>query len=152
MVAGRGVTIDACVADFVAGAVEQMVLDAADADVCFVEGQGSIAHPGFSGVTLSLVHGACPHALVLVHQLGRTQYNAPPRSSLPPIKTLIAAYEQAAAFLHPARVVAVALNTLNHDDDAARAAARHLEDELGIPVADPIRDGCERLLDAVLAR
>lgn len=150
MVAGRGVTIDACVADFVAGAVEQMVLDAADADVCFVEGQGSIAHPGFSGVTLSLLHGACPHALLLVHQLGRTQYNAPPRSPLPPIAALIAAYEQAAAFLHPARVVAVALNTLDHDDAAARAAARRLEDELAIPVADPIRDGCERLLDAAL--
>lgn len=151
MVAGRGITIDACVGDFAAGAVEQMVLDAADADVGFIEGQGSVAHPGFSGVTLSLVHGACPHALVLVHQLGRTRYNAPPHSPLPPIKPLIAAYEQAAAFLHPARVAAVALNTLHHDDDAAHAAARRLEEELEVPVADPVRDGCERLLDAALA-
>jgi len=149
MVAGQGITIDACIADFAAGAVEQMVLQSADADICFIEGQGSIAHPGFSGVTLALLHGACPQDLVLVHQLGRTRYKAPPHASLPPLKQLIAAYEQLAGFVCPARVAAVALNTLGHAEQEARAAVRELEDELGLPVADPLRDGCRRLLAAL---
>jgi uncharacterized NAD-dependent epimerase/dehydratase family protein len=152
MIAGRGITIDSCVADFVAGAVEEMVLADGDSDVCFVEGQGSIAHAGYSGVTLSLVHGCCPNAMILVHQLGRTQFKAPPNDPLPSIKQQIAAYEQVAAFMEPARVVGVALNTVGHNDDVARREAARLEAELELPVADPVRDGCERLLDAALVR
>ena len=149
MIAGRGIAIDACVADFAAGAVEQLVLDAAQSDVCFVEGQGSLGHPGFSGVVLALLHGACPDALVLVHQLGRTHYKAPPHSPLPPMKDLIVAYERTAALLHPARVVAVALNSFGHPLEAARAAADRWERDLGLPVVDPVCDGGERLLDAI---
>ncbi len=151
MIAGRGVCVDACIADFAAGAVETLVLNDADADVCFIEGQGSIAHPGFSPVTLALLHGACPHALVLVHQLGRTHYRAPPFTPLPPWRDLIHAYEHTTALVHPTRVVGVALNTVGHSDDDARAAAAALEAELGLPVQDPIRDGCDRLLAAALA-
>ena len=151
MIAGRGITIDACVADFAAGATEQLVLDAADSDISFVEGQGSLGHPGFSPVTLALLHGACPDALVLVHHLGRTHYKAPPNSPLPRLERLIAVYEQTAALLHPARVVAVALNTLGYAEDAACAAGTQMENELHMPVLDPVRHGSERLLDAVLA-
>jgi len=151
MIAGRGVCVDACIADFAAGAVETLVLADADADVCFIEGQGSIGHPGFSPVTLALLHGACPHALVLVHQLGRTHYRAPPFTPLPPWRDLIHAYEHTTALVHPTRVVGVALNTVGHSDDDARAAAAALEAELGLPVQDPIRDGCDRLLAAALA-
>jgi uncharacterized NAD-dependent epimerase/dehydratase family protein len=151
MIVGRGITIDACVADFAAGAVEQLILDAGDGDICFVEGQGSLGHPGFSGVTLALLHGACPDALVLVHQLGRADYKAPPHTPLPPLADLIAAYERMAALVHRARVVAVALNSFGYGPGEARVAAEHLEHELGLPVADPLRDGCERLLDAVLS-
>jgi uncharacterized NAD-dependent epimerase/dehydratase family protein len=151
MIAGRGIAIDACVADFAAGAVEQLVLEAADCDVCFVEGQGSIGHPGFSGVALALLHGSCPEAMVLVHQLGRTHYSAPPHSPLPSLEQLRVAYEQAASWLHPARVVAVALNSVGHGEEAAREAAQQIEADLKLPVADPVLDGCERLLDAVLA-
>ncbi len=152
MIAGRGVAIDAVVSDFASGAVEQLVLDAADADVCFIEGQGSIAHPGFSPVTLALLHGACPDALVLVHQLGATHYKAAPHGPLPPLDRLVALYEQAAAVLHPARVAAVALNSLGHSEDVLRRESARLAAELRIPVADPIRDGCAPLLDALLAR
>jgi uncharacterized NAD-dependent epimerase/dehydratase family protein len=150
MIAGRGIAIDACVTDFAAGAAEQLVLDADDADLCFIEGQGSIAHPGFSPATLALLHGTCPDALVLVHQLGRTHYKAPPHTPLPPLQHLKTIYEQVATFLHPAPIVALALNTLGQPDEAARSEARTMERELGLPVADPVRDGCERLLDAVL--
>lgn len=152
MVAGRGVAIDACVADFAAGAVERQVLDVADADLCVVEGQGSLGHPGFSGVTLALLHGVCPDTLVLVHQLGRTHYKAPPHSPLPPMERLRAAYEQAAALLHPARVAAVALNTLGVADAEAARAVAELESRLGVPVADPVRNGSDRLLSAILDR
>ncbi len=148
LVAGAGITIDACVADFAAGAAEQVVLDAADCDVCFVEGQGSLGHPGFSAVTLALLHGVCPDAMVLVHQLGRDRHKAPPHTPLPPLDRLIAAYEQAAGLLHPARVVGVALNTFGYAPEAAREASRRLADELERPVADPVRDGCARLLEA----
>ncbi len=150
MVSGWGITVDACVADFTAGAVEELVLAVAESDICFIEGQGSIAHPGFSPVTLALIHGGCPHAMILVHQLGRTHYKAPPHGPLPPLAELIAAYEQVASFLHPARVVAVALNSVGYSDEEARAEASRLEEELRLPVADPIRDGCQRLLEAVL--
>lgn len=150
MIAGRGISVDACVADFTAGAVEQLVLDAADADICFVEGQGSVAHPGYSAVTLALLHGACPDALVLVHQLGRTHYKAPPNGPLPAMRRLIDVYEQTAGLLHPARVVALAVNSVGQTDAAARTGVSALERELGLPVADPVRDGCDRILDAVL--
>lgn len=150
MIEGRGISIDACIADFAPGAVEEMVLSVADSDVCFVEGQGSIAHPGFSPVTLALLHGACPDAMVLVHAVGRSHYRTLTTELLPGFAPLIVAYEQMAAFLHPARVVAVALNTVGHPPAAAQAAVEVLERELGLPVADPVRDGCERLLAACL--
>ena len=148
MIAGRGICIDACVADFAAGAAEQLALDAATSDICFIEGQGSLGHPGFSGVTLALLHGTCPDALVLVHQLGRTQYKAEPHRDLPPIKELILAYERSASLLYPACVAAIALNSLGYPAEEARAAADRLEQELGLPVADPVREGCDRLLNA----
>jgi uncharacterized NAD-dependent epimerase/dehydratase family protein len=151
MIEGRGVAIDAVVADFVAGAVEELVLSVAGCDLCVVEGQGSIGHPGYSGVTLSLLHGVCPDAMVLVHHAGRERHNAEPHHPLAPIRQQIAAYEQAAALLHPARVVAIALNTVNLAKAAAREAAERLEGETGLPTADVMRDGCERLLTACLA-
>ncbi len=151
LVAGGGVPVDACIADFAPGAVEDLVLAAAEADVVFVEGQGSLGHPGYSAVALALLHGACPDALLLVHAADRTHYKAPPFSALPPIAEQIAAYEQVAALVHPARVVAIALNTVTCSAEIARDTARRLEDQFGLPVADPVRDGCERLLDAVLA-
>lgn len=150
MVAGDGVAIDACVSDFAAGAVEQLVLANGDADVCFVEGQGSLGHPGFSPVTLALLHGACPDALVLVHEVGRTRYKAPPHDPLPPLPRLIAAYEETAALLHPARVVGVAINAAGQDPTAAARARREIEQELDLPVADVLRDGADTLLGAAL--
>ncbi|MCH7873625.1 MAG: DUF1611 domain-containing protein, partial [Planctomycetes bacterium] len=74
MISGRGIAIDAVVSDFAAGAIESLVLADAEADVCVIEGQGSITHPGFSGVTLSLLHGSCPDAMILVHHAGRERY------------------------------------------------------------------------------
>jgi uncharacterized NAD-dependent epimerase/dehydratase family protein len=151
MIAGRGVVLDAMVADFVAGAAEQLVLEAGDADLCFVEGQGSLAHPGFSGVALSLLHGVCPDALVLVHHAGRSVHRGDSGVPIPPLSLLKQAYERAAELLHPARVMGVLLNTVDLDERAAHEDARRIEGELALPVQDAIRTGCERVLDAVLA-
>ena len=89
---------------------------------------------------------------MLVHQLGRTHYKAPPHTPLPPLQRLKAAYEQVAALLHPAPVMAMALNTLGQPDETAAAERGRIEAELGVPVGDPVRDGSERLLNAVLDR
>ncbi len=150
MIAGRGITIDAVVSDFVAGAVESLVLDAGDSDVCFVEGQGSLGHPGYSGVMLSLLHGACPHALVLVHHVGRTHYSAEPHRALPPLSRLVAAYAAAAELLYPARVVAVALNSAGATAEQLAAERARIERELKLPAADLLVDGADGILDAVL--
>ena len=149
MVAGDGVPIDAVVSDFAAGAIEGLVLRHADADVQFVEGQGSLGHAGFSGVTLSLLHGSCPDALILVHHAGRTHYRADPHHSLPAVDALVEAYERVAALIHSTRVLGVALNTHGCAPDSAQAAIAELRSVLRLPVVDPVVDGCDALLDAL---
>ena len=152
MVAGRGVAVDALVADFAPGAVEELVLSVSECDVCFVEGQGSIAHPGFSAVTLAILHGACPDALILVHHAGRTHYLAQPELRIPPLRELCVVYEQTASLLHPARVVGVAVNPVGRDWRFVRAEIRNIERELHMPVCDPVREGADKLLAAALGR
>ena len=148
MIAGKGVAIDAVVADFAAGAVEQLVLEAGDSDVCLIEGQGSIGHPGFSGVTLSILHGACPDAMILVHHAGRTQHRFEPPRPLAPLSTQWAAYEAAAGLVHPARIVGVALNTHGVSDTVVRTETRRIEDEFNVPVVDPLGEGSDTLVSA----
>lgn len=159
-IAGKGISVDAVVADFIAGATEQMVCDAADqADWVVVEGQGSLMHPGFSGVTLGLLHGSAPDVMVLCHDSSRTQVKGN-RFGLP-LRTLrecVGIYEDAAAWRHPpahprARVVAVALNTFQLSEDRARSAIDGAARETGLLSADPVREGeagADRLSDAAL--
>ncbi len=149
MLAGSGIAIDAVVSDFAAGAVEQLVLEHADADLIVIEGQGSLAHPGYSGVTLSLLHGACPDALVLVHHLARKRYRHPPFDPLPPLKKLCEAYERIAGFVHPAKVVAVAVNAHGTPPAEARRLRDTIEHHLGVPAVDPLDDGCGRIVAAL---
>jgi uncharacterized NAD-dependent epimerase/dehydratase family protein len=146
------VAIDAVVSDFAAGVAEEMVRAAWDCDLCVVEGQGSIGHPGFSGVMLSLLHGTCPDAMILVHRAGRTHYKSDRGRALPSLSALRDAYERAAALLHPARVVGVGLNSFGRDERSARDAAEQVERELGVPVCDVLREGCESLLAAVWSK
>jgi uncharacterized NAD-dependent epimerase/dehydratase family protein len=151
-IADRGVVVDAVVADFVAGEVEALVLAAADeAGIVMVEGQGALHHPAYSGVTLALLHGACPSALVLCHQAGRDRIRTGAGAGWPiaPLATLVEAYESAAAWLRPAKVVGVALNTLGLEESAARAACERAARETGLPATDPVRFGAEALARAV---
>jgi uncharacterized NAD-dependent epimerase/dehydratase family protein len=151
MIAGWGIAVDAVVSDFLAGAGERLVVEGAKrGDLLFVEGQGSIIHPQFSGVTLGLYHGSAPHALVLVHRAGDTEIEGVPGHPITPLPELIDLHERLALPARPARVVAVALNTGRLDEAAARAVVAATADETGLPTDDPVRFGPGPLLDAVL--
>jgi uncharacterized NAD-dependent epimerase/dehydratase family protein len=117
-----------------------------------VEGQGSLIHPAYSGVTLGLVHGSAPHAFVLCHLAGQTEVEGYPGHPLLPLPELVELHEQMSLPARRATVAAIALNTRElADDDAARAAIAAAEDETGLVAEDPVRFGPSRLLDAVLA-
>lgn len=149
---GVGIAVDRVIADFVAGAAERIVLDNAPGnDFVFVEGQGALAHPGYSGVTLGLLHGSQPDAMVLVHQPTRVEmlHEGLP---IPPLGEVVEAYERAAAWVKPAPVVAIAINGHGLDADAAAGWAERIAAETGLPAADPVRDGGERLVEAVVER
>ena len=152
MIAGWGIAVDAVVSDFLAGAAERLVVEGAGrGDLLFVEGQGSLVHPQFSGVTLGLYHGSAPHALVLCHMAGETEIEGAPGHAIPPLTELVELHERLALPARPARVAAVALNTRRLDEDEARRAVEAAEEETGLVADDPVRFGPGRLLDAVLA-
>jgi uncharacterized NAD-dependent epimerase/dehydratase family protein len=152
MIAGWGIAVDAVVSDFLAGAAERLVVEgAARGDLLFVEGQGSLVHPQFSGVTLGLYHGSTPHALVLCHMAGETEIEGSPGHAIPPLRDLVALHERLALPARPAHVAAVALNTGRLDENEAGRAIGAAEEETGLPTDDPVRFGPGRLLDAVLA-
>ncbi|MCC6349169.1 MAG: DUF1611 domain-containing protein [Candidatus Eisenbacteria bacterium] len=152
-VADEGVAVDAVVSDFVAGVTEDLVLAAArDADVVLVEGQGTLFHPGYSGVSLALLHGACPEALILCHEAGRTLLRAADDAEpLPirPLAELVAEHERVAGWMRPARVLGVALNTRALAEDEARRAVAGAGRATSLPATDPVRFGAAPLADAV---
>jgi len=159
-VADRGVVVDAVPADFVAGETETLVLEAAHPgageaapEVIVIEGQGSLLHPAYSGVTLGLLHGGCPAAMILCHQAGRDAIRpgAGPRVPIPPLAELVTIYQTAAAWLHPARVVGIALHTGTLDEPRARAACEAATRATGLPATDPVRFGAAALAEAVRA-
>jgi uncharacterized NAD-dependent epimerase/dehydratase family protein len=152
-ISGWGIAVDAVVADFVAGAAERLVVQGATmGDLLWVEGQGSLVHPYYSAVTLGLYHGALPHALVLCHKAGETHIEDLPDHPIPPLPELVELVEGVALPARPCMVAAVALNTVNLNEEAARAAVGEAEDETGLVADDPVRFGAGRLVDAVLAR
>jgi uncharacterized NAD-dependent epimerase/dehydratase family protein len=152
-IAGWGIAVDAVVSDFLAGAAERLLLEAHErgGELLWVEGQGSIVHPAYSGVTYGLLHGSVPHALVLCHQAGTTEVEGFPGHPLPPLPDLVRLHEAVALPARPATVAAIALNTRLLDEVAAREAVAEAEAETGLTADDPVRFGSERLLDAVLA-
>ena len=151
-IAGWGIAVDAVVSDFLAGAAEQLVVEGRrrGGELLFVEGQGSLVHPAYSGVTLGLFHGSVPHLLVLCHRAGTTEIEGSPGHPIPPLTELVALHERASLPRRRARVVAVAVNTGGLDAAAAAAAVAEAEAATGLPACDPVRDGADTLLDAVL--
>ena len=150
-IAGWGIAVDAVVADFIAGAAEQLVVEGVErgGEVLFVEGQGSLLHPAYSGVTLGLIHGSAPHAYVLCHMAGESVVDGDERYPIPPLSELVALHERISLLPRPAPVLAVALNTRLLDEDAARRAIEETEAETGLPADDPVRFGAGRLVDSL---
>ncbi|MEW2165924.1 DUF1611 domain-containing protein [Streptomyces sp. NPDC007084] len=148
LISGHGIAIDGVAGDFMGGAVEQVVMEAAAGNEwVVVEGQGSLNHIGFSGVALAILHGSLPHALVFCHRLGaeRTKVWETP---IAPIPELIRMNEELTVFERPAKVAAVSLNSAGYTEEDYRRAAEKLEDETGLPVVDPVREGgAARLVD-----
>jgi len=156
LIDGHGISVDAVVADFISGAAERLTLEAAvDADVVLVEGQGSLLHPSYSGVTLGLMHGAMPDAMILCWMPGRPfiyggRYDW---VQLPSIEEGVRLHEEAMAWVcpeQPSRVIGLAANTHNMTESDARRAIEEAGERTGLPAVDPIRFGMEPLVDAVM--
>ena len=150
-IAGWGISVDAVVADFIAGAAEQLVLEGVrrGGEVLFVEGQGSLLHPAYSGVTLGLIHGSAPHSYVLCHKADDTVVDGDDRYPIPPLSELVELHEKISLLSRPAKVLAIALNTQDLDEEPARRAIAEAEAETGLPADDPVRFGAEKLVDAL---
>ncbi len=156
LIEGWGTAVDAVIADFIGGASEALVLEAATgADVVLVEGQGSLIHPAYSGVTLGLMHGSCPRGMILCHQSSRAMIGdyggREPWVPIPPLSELVRIYEDAARPVEPSKVIGIALNTYDLPEAAARAAVAAARRETGLPATDPVRFDPAPLVEAVAA-
>src|SRR5947209_509570 len=153
MISGNGLPVDRIISDFVAGMVEKMVLDFTNTyDWVFVEGQGSLNHPGYSPVTLGLIHGSMPEAMIFCHKAGTTTIEGYDNCPLPPLKRMLQVNEEMVNMLRPDRpckVVGLALMTVGLSDEEAREAVRQAEEETGLPATDVIRFGAGKLMDAL---
>ena len=154
MISGSGLPVDRIISDFVAGMVEEMVLDfASKNDWVFVEGQGALNHPGYSPVTLGLVHGALPDAMIFCHKAGTTGIEGYENCPFPAFTRMIQINEDAVNWLHPqhtSKVVGISVVTAHLSELEARDEIQRLENETGLPATDVIRFGAGKLLDALL--
>jgi uncharacterized NAD-dependent epimerase/dehydratase family protein len=150
-IAGWGIAVDAVVADFIAGAAERLVVEGyrRGGELLIVEGQGSLIHPQYSGVTLGLYHGSAPHALVLCHMVGQRYVADDERFPIPPLRELVDLHERSALIARPARVACIALNTRELGEDDAHRVIEAAEAETGLPAGDPVRFGAGRLVDSL---
>ena len=165
LIAGRGIAVDAVVSDFISGAAECLTLEAAaaggsapdagEAEIVLVEGQGSLMHPGYSGVTLGLLHGTLPQAMILTWMPSRPRIYGGNHGwvELPDLDEIIRRYEGALAWACPdvpGRVIGVSLATYDISEEEALAAVRHAREVTGLPATDPIRFGAAPLADAII--
>ncbi|MGR3291328.1 MAG: N-acetyltransferase DgcN [Paracoccaceae bacterium] len=152
LITGSGVPLDAVIADFMAGAVEYLTPDN-DADHWdMIEGQGSLFHVSYSGVTMALIHGGQPDALILCHEPTRKHMRGLPDYKLPSLQTLRDTALQFARVVNPAcEVVGISVNTQHLSDDAATEYLAEVEAEMALPTVDPFRHGAGRLVDGILA-
>ena len=148
LIAGSGVSVDAVVADFISGAVEWLS-PANDPDHWdLIEGQGSLFHPSFAGVSMGLLHGAQPDALVMCHEPTRTHMRGVPEYPIPGLKACVEANLEAAKLTNPAaRFVGVAVNTSAMPEGEAAPLLDHIQRDLGLPAVDPFKDGCAPILE-----
>jgi uncharacterized NAD-dependent epimerase/dehydratase family protein len=150
IVEGDGYPIDCMVADFVSGAAEQLVLDHQHHDVLIIEGQGSLAHPSYSGVTLGLLHGCQPHGMILCYEVGRRTALGLDHLLLPPLSQIKHLYEVMAGVFRPSQVIGIAMNSRRLTDRQAQQERERIASEFGLPVCDVVREGPDELVEAVL--
>jgi D-glutamate N-acetyltransferase len=147
LVAGEGVAIDCVVSDFISGAVEDLSPDNDEDHWDIIEGQGSLSHPAFAGVSLGLLHGSQPDALVICHALNRSHMRGLPEYPQPSLKDVIAMTTAAASLTNPlAKVVGIAVNTSSVSESEARAYCNEVSSELGYPCTDPVRFGVSDII------
>ncbi|MFN3192495.1 MAG: DUF1611 domain-containing protein [Aureliella sp.] len=149
MVSGDGLPIDCVAADFVSGAAEELVLRSQEHEITVIEGQGSLVHPAYSQVTLGLLHGCRPHALVFVFEAGRTHVGGMPHVPLLSLSRQRELFEIMANIYQPCETIAVAMNGSKVSAGGAAKIAAEVSEQLQLPVTDVVRDGPDRLLDIV---
>jgi uncharacterized NAD-dependent epimerase/dehydratase family protein len=152
MISGEGIAIDAVVADFIAGAAEHLSPDNTPDHWDVIEGQGSLYHPAYAGVTLGLLHGSQPDAIVLCHDPSRRTIDEYPDFPMPELRVAIEDYLRAGRLTNPAvRCVGLSINTSSLSDTDSAEYLRRLTAELGLPACDPVRTGVDALAAALLA-
>ena len=150
LIDGEGVPLDAVVADFISGAIEQLTPDADPGHWDLIEGQGSLFHPSFAGVTMGLIHGSQPDAMILCHEPTRTHMRGLEHFPVPTMEAVMDACLAAAHLVNPvAKFTGVSVNTHALDADAASACLREIEARLGLPAVDPVRNGVGPLVEAL---
>lgn len=152
LITGKGVPLDAVVADFMAGAVEWLTPDNDPDHWDHIEGQGSLFHVSFSGVTMALIHGGQPDALILAHEPTRTHMRGLPDHDLPSLEALRDMALPVAQIANPdVKIAGISINTKALGDDDAARLCEEIADRMDLPAVDPYRHGAERLVDAIQA-
>jgi uncharacterized NAD-dependent epimerase/dehydratase family protein len=151
MVEGDGLPIDCVVADFVSGAAEKLILENQHHEIVLVEGQGSLVHPSYSSVTLGLLHGCAPHALVLCYEIGRDRVTGVESVVIPPLAEIKRLYEVMSNVHQPCQIIGIGINSRRVSAAEAAAERERVKAEFGLPACDVFRDGPDELVDAVIA-
>jgi uncharacterized NAD-dependent epimerase/dehydratase family protein len=150
-IVGEGVSVDAVVADFISGATDTLSPDNDDDHWDIVEGQGSLFHASYAGVTIGLIHGSQPDYIVLCHEPTRSHMRGLPEFLLPSLAECMEANLNAARLTNPDVIcIGISINTKALTEVEAKAYLRKTETEMGLPVVDPVRNGVARLVDALL--
>ncbi len=150
-IVGSGVSVDAVIADFISGSVESLSPARGEDGWDIIEGQGSLFHPAYAGVSLGLLHGSQPDRLVMCHQPDRPHMRNIPDRALPGLEECIEANLWAARVVNPAvKLSGIALNTRGMSDTAAWQSCEKVENTINLPCQDPLRDGVTRIVDSVI--
>ena len=153
MISGNGLPVDRIISDFVAGMVEEMVIDFTNKhDWVFVEGQGALNHPGYSPVTLGLIHGSMPEAMIFCHKAGTTEIEGYNHCLFPSLNRMIQLNEDTVSWVRPeqpCKVVGLAVMTFGLNEQEASDTLKQVEDETGLPATDVLRFGAGVLMDAL---
>lgn len=149
VIADSGVPIDSIIGDFMSGSLEEFLIEKSKSyDLLLIEGQGTLIHPGYSGVSLALIHGSLPDAMILCHFPGRKKlknYDI----SIPPLSELIKLHEEVAKPVKPCKVIGISLNTQELNEEEAKEEIKKIEAKTDLPTTDPIRFGCKDLIKAL---